>query len=417
MYGLGEMGAVGEVAPTHPDLDKRQAASRVFAATPELVAPSLHPDDVAGHLLAALGRRPAMAKTKLVSRADASGASTIAMAQARDFRLPPPIHLNGRPSCFPEACGPRGMSGSFELAEIRNGYFATCRGMPLVFDSSKRLLGDRSSNFWPLVDLCGDDVVSWLNDAPTVSGPAIILADDVWDTNFCHWLLDWLPRLALMGSTVRAGPLTLIVNALDARFQTESLAMLGVDETRVLALPARTAVRVERMIVPSNLGAIFHPALKSSRWATDYLRSSFLHGSGRAPLRVYLSRGDAARRRVLNDDELFERLSRLGFEKVVLSELTFAEQAHVLSRAECVTGLHGAGFSHTVFMPEGGKVIEIFPSTYGTMSFYVLCAGRGVDYYTFVEHAVSEASWTQADDVLVDVDGFVECVAAVLQPS
>jgi hypothetical protein len=58
-------------------------------------------------------------------------------------------------------------------------------------------------------------------------------------------------------------------------------------------------------------------------------------------------------------------------------------------------------------MPSGGSVVEVFPSTYGTMSFWPLAVAGGSTYYTYDEKGVVARERPQCDDVILDVSGFV----------
>jgi capsular polysaccharide biosynthesis protein len=192
-------------------------------------------------------------------------------------------------------------------------------------------------------------------------------------------------------------------------FQKESLVALGIDPRNIHSAADAVSFSCERMWVPSNLGRIYHPAFKMSGWATDFLRSSFMRPSiPSAGARVYLSRGDAARRRICNEPDLVIALEARGFRAVHLSALPFLEQAQLLRDAQVTIGLHGAGLSHVLFQQPGGALVEIFPSSYGTMSFYVMAVAMGNRYFTYNEEAVVPGAWTQCDDIVVDVDAFMQ---------
>ena len=66
-----------------------------------------------------------------------------------------------------------------------------------------------------------------------------------------------------------------------------------------------------------------------------------------------------ARRRLLNEEEIFERLKPYGFELIIPSTLSVAEQIAVFSQAEIVVGAHGSGFSNMMFASPQAKMIEI----------------------------------------------------------
>jgi hypothetical protein len=67
-----------------------------------------------------------------------------------------------------------------------------------------------------------------------------------------------------------------------------------------------------------------------------------------------------------------------------------------------------------VFAAAGTTLVELFPATYGTPAFYVLAAGVGVKYASYIVTDVVAGSRTQIDDIVVDVDDFMARCGALL---
>jgi capsular polysaccharide biosynthesis protein len=64
------------------------------------------------------------------------------------------------------------------------------------------------------------------------------------------------------------------------------------------------------------------------------------------PKRVFLSRKDTRRRELLNEQELIDRLKPYGFEPIVMSQLSLAEQIETIRNAREIIAPHGAGLAH-----------------------------------------------------------------------
>ena len=355
-----------------PATPKPEAAQSLFATSDSFTHKSGWGPHVTAQLESALQNASAsqLARplTDIVRGDVAQHASIVAHADAAHFSFAAPLHLNDRPSTFPPGEIPRGAGPPFRIFELQGGYFLPTGGMPLIYNSARELLSELSSAYWPINYFYLYDDARTFEDATFLPGETLVLADDIWEVNFCHWLVDTLPRLALLGPRRRLEAFNVIVGPYAAAFQTDSLAALGITPDRIFTAAGGGAFRCERMLVPTDLGRICHPAYKASSWATDFLRSAFpCRTSAPQPPRVYLSRGDASRRKIINDADLVHALAARGFRTVHLSELTFLEQTSLLREASLVIGLHGAGLSHVVFMPSGGKVVEVFPSSYGTM--------------------------------------------------
>jgi capsular polysaccharide biosynthesis protein len=82
-------------------------------------------------------------------------------------------------------------------------------------------------------------------------------------------------------------------------------------------------------------------------------------GGTRGTRRLLVSRRDAAKRRVTNEDALLSALKGLGFELVVPGTLPFSEQVATFSEAQLVVGPHGAGLANALFMPKGSAMLEL----------------------------------------------------------
>jgi capsular polysaccharide biosynthesis protein len=75
--------------------------------------------------------------------------------------------------------------------------------------------------------------------------------------------------------------------------------------------------------------------------------------------KFYVSRERARFRKVLNEKELESRLRHYGFEIIQPDDWTLSEQISAFSECSTLIGIHGAGLTNCLFMPPGGKVIEL----------------------------------------------------------
>src|SRR5580658_4907874 len=80
-----------------------------------------------------------------------------------------------------------------------------------------------------------------------------------------------------------------------------------------------------------------------------------------AGTRLYVSRGDAGFRRLVNEPAVIETLARFGFEAVALTGMSFARQAQLFHDAAIVVAPHGAGLADLVLARPGIQVVELLP--------------------------------------------------------
>lgn len=232
-----------------------------------------------------------------------------------------------------------------------------------------------------------------------------MLADSADGGNYCHWMLNHLPRLALYE---RAGvtPGQLLVATSKPAFVERSLRQLGASHRGAVDLGSHPLVSVDELCVVTNVGAGFrHPAHRAAPWALNYLADRFGNGKPEsAPSRIYVSREDSDGRRVVNEEHLVGALEERGVKRVTLSGMGVDEQATLFARAEMVVAPHGAGLTNLAFARPGTKVLEMFPDTYGTPAFAMIAGSRALDYATLTGPAVpAYPNRPNRDHIEVDV--------------
>jgi capsular polysaccharide biosynthesis protein len=305
---------------------------------------------------------------------------------------------------------------------VRNGYLCQLADGPLVVSAQGDVgITDYSSRYARLVYFYNHNLRASLANARFVDGTAVVMCDDVRPLNYCHWIIDWLPRLAFLGDRARRRDVYVVTMPMTTDFQRETLRICGFDEDRIIELDSFQAVRARELMVPSDLHDTPHPAHKGAAWAYSYLRGTI--GWRSAPTstaaapparKLYISRADAEGRRILNEDALFAVLSRAGYTRITLSGMTVSEQIAAFAGASHVVAPHGAGLANFAFAAPGAQLVEIFPRTYGTAAFYVLAAAQENPYASYVGEVVAPGHNSQYDDVTVDVDDFARCCAAFL---
>jgi len=199
--------------------------------------------------------------------------------------------------------------------------------------------------------------------------------------NHSHWLTAHLPKIVMLQ---RLGRLDRVLwptpphrtEAMDA-----SLAMLGVGSDAVVEFDPTRPLHVGELTVVS-----------SDRFRPEMLRlvpEAFGIDDAAAPTRrVYISRARAARRRLLNEDELLDTLAPAGFERVFMEDLDFRQQVDLMRQTAVLVGPHGAGLTNMIFCPRGAAVVEIADPGYPNPNFYALASALGHRYW-----------WSHADPV------------------
>ncbi len=199
---------------------------------------------------------------------------------------------------------------------------------------------------------------------------------------FYHWLFDIIPRIHLIREAGLFEAVDFFVlPPLIAEYQRQLLSTAGVDPAKVIEAGSESfCLKADEVVVPSlpsELGTI-------NSWTAGYLRSLFPRPAAEPVAnrrRLYLTRRNAANRKLQQEDSFLPLLARYGFEIVEPENLSLIEQAHLFRQAEVVMGPHGSGFSNLVFCEPGTKVIELFSSGFIVPCFWILANLVHLDYF------------------------------------
>ena len=77
--------------------------------------------------------------------------------------------------------------------------------------------------------------------------------------------------------------------------------------------------------------------------------------------RIYVSRKQAERRHLSNEDEFMPLLTKHKFQKVYLEQMSIIEQVKLFRTATHVIAAHGAGLTNVLFAPAYTRILEIRP--------------------------------------------------------
>jgi capsular polysaccharide biosynthesis protein len=192
-----------------------------------------------------------------------------------------------------------------------------------------------------------------LPPAVHVEEPCVFLGGD---ENYSHWVNRNLLKLALVEEHAEFARLPLLINDDLRPYQREYLDMLGIDAARLIRVPRNTVVACRRVAVPTLLRN--HPKM---RLGTDWIRRRLARhmAAGEPQGLLFVSRRDAVRRVIVNEQELAEALEAQGFRTIVPSELTAREQIEAFSASRVIVAAHGAALANLVFAPAGAFVIEL----------------------------------------------------------
>lgn len=234
------------------------------------------------------------------------------------------------------------------------------------------------------------------------------------------WFHETLPKLRWYEEYCEAtgeSPV-MLVNAPLQPFQRQTLAWMGYDPDEWIEHTGRS--RVDRLAVaPHPIRLEGNPSsgfATELRWAGERIVSNLPPVERSFSDRVYVSRADAQRRRVHNEQAVFERLARRGFEWYEPGRLSLAEQVALFAGADVIVGLHGLAYYNLMFCDGETALLELFARDGVDESYFVAANELGMDYECLVCEPVNDDVYDRPinRDVHVDPDRLVEIVDTLL---
>ena len=178
-------------------------------------------------------------------------------------------------------------------------------------------------------------------------------------SNYYHWICEVFPRLWARFEAPDLGRFPMLVNERNLTpFQNETL-VTALGSAQLVAFPWNCA-RFARLYLSSFLTS-GESAPRIRDWNTRFFGRNGLRPGERPHRRLYVSRLDATRRRVTNEEETWAALSRLGFERVIPGQLPVADQMNLFACAEAVVLPNGAAAANLAVTPPGALVVEFQP--------------------------------------------------------
>ena len=258
----------------------------------------------------------------------------------------------------------------------RDGYLCTSDGA-LIY----RGLGAR--DYFPQADLgssfrgIGDDgrfQIAIDRAAKTVPEECLFVGGNM---NFGHFIFQSFLRLAALDWIPEVQNLPIAVyDALPKRY-LEFFDLIGFPADRRIVIPMDGAVRFDRVWMVSS------PMFRRDGGATMIWPEAIwrmrakVAGSCAPPpgprRRLYIPRGRAEWRRLVNEPELISTLARHGIETIDLGAMPAAEQIRTVANAEIIVSVLGAASQITLFSPPDCVQVQLTPpeflGTFGPVAF------------------------------------------------
>jgi capsular polysaccharide biosynthesis protein len=214
-------------------------------------------------------------------------------------------------------------------------------------------------------------------------GPPL-LAADIWSGSYAHLLLETLPRLWFVRDYLPMHWLLLRQRHKQVDYLQRLLQLLGSKHHQYV--PEGYLVKVKNLIIadyPTPPGNPLPAALQEA--AQHLVKTNAAEGYELDyGDKLYISRAQASRRRVINEEQVRATLEAQGFQTLFTENYTLNEQIAIMSRARYLVSPHGAGLANLIFMKPGGSVLEFLPPAVHHRSYYYCAADAMGHTYAYL---------------------------------
>ena len=211
----------------------------------------------------------------------------------------------------------------------------------------------------------------------SASADGIALIYDQWSWNYYHWLIDCLPRLLILREKFPNYLLLMPKNA--APFMEVTAAILGFKN--YLYIERNEILDAHKVMVPEHSAhSLFHDSTLIRR-----VQKELLDGLGyikkKPHRRIYISRSTQRKRRVANEPEVSDVVSKFNFEVIHFENMSFEDQVLLMQEAAVVIGVHGANLANILFMQPKCIVVEMLNANSVNPLYFRLSSYLNLAYY------------------------------------
>lgn len=236
---------------------------------------------------------------------------------------------------------------------------------------------------------------------------------------FPQWFYEILPKLYWFEGYLEATSDTpiLISNSPLESYQKQSLNLMGYS-SETWVEHTNTSL-MKRLVIPPHprreKGTHLYSLSPQINWIRKRILSNLSDFNNQFSNRVYVSRADASRRRVRNEDAVMDMLTEFGFERYEPGKLSLDAQIQLFAEADIVVGPHGLAFTNLIYA-ENASVIELFPRGGATELYFLLANERGLVYEFMTCDAIDphENTRPRDKDMLVDIKTLREIIADLI---
>ena len=191
--------------------------------------------------------------------------------------------------------------------------------------------------------------------------------------NFTHWFTDVIPRVRIYQQKFNLKIINkFYLPSIKHKFQLESLAYLGINKKDIITSEKYKHIEAKKIYATTH--PCYHKPTRVKSWSLRHIKKIYIKNKIlKKYQKIFIDRDQfklldlnnlekyAGYRVLMNENEIRDYLSSIGFLIVKPENFSFSEQVKIFSSANYVVGLYGAAMMMLAFCKEKTKVLEIKP--------------------------------------------------------
>ena len=196
------------------------------------------------------------------------------------------------------------------------------------------------------------------------------------------------------------------------KFQKQYVNLLGIPEEKLIPESYyKGAIKADVLIVPGliNNWEYFEMPHAKLHYMKQHIPNWFnkvhkvFRNKSETPKRIYVSRSKADRRRIVNEKDVINLVTKYGFTVYNMEDLSVYEQINLFNKGEIIIATNGAAAANLVYCSNPFTFLEIFPQNYFDSSFRILAQVLECDYHYFIAKCPKNADIDpQKEDLYLD---------------
>lgn len=270
-----------------------------------------------------------------------------------------------------------------------------------ILDSYRRIIID-SLNVPPKQEKYSLRFI-YLTKAEKISGVCTVIRSISNHQNYFHALIDYLPRLYLLDrKEYQNQEIKLLITHPLTELENLFLNKIKLNNIKIVSVSPDKLYEIEKLIFPTFM-TVYDSGYLPKAYLGYLLPKIIPKRSRNAKNRIFISRKLITEKRgryIFNEDELMDLLSKYGFKKYNLEDISIQEQIELFYDAKHIIGSHGAGLSNMIFA-KNATILELFPSQVILPHYYYMSKSLNHKYQYQCGKAYSRHSNFEVDIVQV----------------